>query len=76
MGNMNGHGIYQELGVKIDGLTIRAPWNQTFYDILRELYSEEEADFIVKMPNVLSTIERIEKSQNMKRSDWRDYLRA
>ncbi len=61
MGHTNGHGIYRELGLKIDGLTVRAPWNQTFYEILRELYSEEEADFVAKMPNVLSPIERIEK---------------
>jgi len=61
MGHMIGKDVYRKLGKKIDNLTMRAPWNETFHAILRELYSTEEADVIVKMPYGLSSLDRIEK---------------
>jgi len=36
--------VYRRLAKKIDGLTLRTPWNETFYSILKELYMGEEAD--------------------------------
>ncbi len=44
MGHLVGKDVYRKLGRKIDGLTVRAPWNETLYKILKELYTEEEAD--------------------------------
>jgi len=61
MGHMVGKDVYRKLGKKIDSLTMRAPWNETFHAILRELYSTEEADLIVKMPYGLADLDRIEK---------------
>jgi hypothetical protein len=61
MGHMVGKDVYRKLGRKIDNLTVRAPWNETFHEILKELYSAEEADLIVKMPYGLANLERIEK---------------
>jgi ferredoxin len=61
MGHLVGKDIYRRLGKKIDGLTIRAPWNETFHAILKELYSEDDADLVVRMPYGLSTIERLER---------------
>ena len=61
MGHMVGKDIYRKLGRKIDNLTVRAPWNETFRAILKELYSADEADLIVKMPYGLASLERIEK---------------
>jgi ferredoxin len=51
--------IYRSLGKKIDNLTVRAPWNETFHSILKKLYTPEEAEVVVKMPYTLSTIDRI-----------------
>lgn len=51
--------VYRSLHRKIDNLTVRAPWNDTFYNILKKLYTPEEADVVVKMPYVLSTADRI-----------------
>ncbi len=64
MGHIVGKELYKKLGNKIDGLTMRAPWNGTLYDILKELYSPEEAEIIAGMPYGLSTLERIKRVTN------------
>lgn len=62
MGHLVGKDIlYRELGKKIDGLTVKVPWNENFHAILKELYTVEEADLIVKMPYRLSSCRRIQK---------------
>ncbi|MBI5191223.1 MAG: 4Fe-4S dicluster domain-containing protein [Nitrospirae bacterium] len=53
-----GH-IYKKLGDKIDGLSVRAPWDETFHKILAELYSPEEAEVVVKMPYAMANLGRI-----------------
>lgn len=53
--------VYRTLGKKIDDLTVRTPWNETFHSILKELYTSEEADAVVKMPYTLSSLDRIER---------------
>ena len=62
MGHLVGKDLYRSLGKKIDGLTAHAPWNDKLYAILKELYTPDEAELIVKMPYGLSTLDRIEKS--------------
>jgi ferredoxin len=52
---------YERLGHKIDSLNVRAPWNETWHTILRELFTIEEADVVTKMPYTLSTLDRISK---------------
>jgi NAD-dependent dihydropyrimidine dehydrogenase PreA subunit len=59
MGHTDSKRIFRKLGRKIDNLPMRAPWNETFYEILKELYSEKEADVFVKMPYGLSDLNRI-----------------
>ena len=59
MGHMVGKDVYRELGRKIDGLIARAPWNETFHAILKELYTSQEADLIVKMPYGMATLDKI-----------------
>jgi ferredoxin len=59
MGHTDGKGIFRKLGRKINNLPLRAPWNETFYELLRKLYSEKEADVLVKMPYGLSGLNRV-----------------
>lgn len=59
MGHTSAKDIYWKLGKKIDGSTTRAPWNQTLFEILRTLYSLQEAEVLVKMPYSLSTFEQV-----------------
>ncbi len=51
--------VYRSLSKKIDDLTVRAPWNETFHSILKKLYTREEAEVVVRMPYTLSAIDRI-----------------
>jgi Pyruvate/2-oxoacid:ferredoxin oxidoreductase delta subunit len=59
MGHLVGKDLYRKLGKKIDGLTMRAPWNDTLYGILKELYTADEAELVVKMPYGFSNLEKI-----------------
>jgi Na+-translocating ferredoxin:NAD+ oxidoreductase RNF subunit RnfB len=62
MGHLAGkEALYRKLGKKIDGLTVRVPWNEKFHAILKELYTADEADLIVKMPYRMSSFTRIRK---------------
>jgi Na+-translocating ferredoxin:NAD+ oxidoreductase RNF subunit RnfB len=61
MGHTTGSDIYRKLGRKVDNLPIRAPWNRALHDILKSLYSQEEADVVVKMPYGASTLENVAK---------------
>ncbi len=74
MGHLVGKDIFRELGRKIDGLETRAPWNDKLHAVLTELYTAEEADIIVRMPNGLSTFEEIEKAAGCEKSALRRLL--
>jgi|MudIll2142460700_1097286.scaffolds.fasta_scaffold34869_3 Pyruvate/2-oxoacid:ferredoxin oxidoreductase delta subunit len=57
MGHVVGKDIYRRLGAKIDSLSFRAPWNETFHALLKELYGQEEADLVLRMPATLTSFE-------------------
>lgn len=76
MGHIVGKDIYRSLGQKIDTLNVRVPWNETFHAILKELYSAEEADLVVRMPSGLSTIEELEAYTKLKPLHLRKLLEA
>ena len=76
MGHLVGKDIYRALGRKIDGLTLRAPWNDTFHALLKELYSAEEADLIVRMPYGPTTIEHLEQTTGHPRATLERVLEA
>ena len=59
MGHTNSKNIFRKLGRKINNLPLRAPWNEKFYELLKKLYSEKEADVLVKMPYGLSDLNRV-----------------
>jgi len=51
--------IYRKLGKKIDNLPARAPWNEAFYEILKELYTPREAEVLIAMPFRLASFEQV-----------------
>ena len=61
MGHLVGKDVFRELGRKIDGMEMRAPWNQRLHAILKELYSAGEAEVVIKMPYGLSTLGDLER---------------
>ncbi len=61
MTHAEGEHLYRHLGRKIDGLQVRTPNNKAFYALLAALYSPEEAELVVKMPNGLSSFDRVQK---------------
>jgi len=74
VGHLVGKDIFRELGRKLDGLDTRVPWNETLHAILKELYSEREADLAVKMPCGLSTIEELVRASGYAETELRRLL--
>ena len=66
--------VYRKLGEKIDNLYVRAPWNETWHSILKELFTTEEADVVVKMPYTLSSLERISQVAGVEKTRLRGIL--
>jgi hypothetical protein len=66
--------LYRALGDKIDNLPARAPWSETFHAILKELYTPEEADLVVRMPYTLSSLERISRMTRIEKTRLRTLL--
>ncbi|MHB8764602.1 MAG: hypothetical protein ACYDA8_09760 [Deferrisomatales bacterium] len=62
MGHAVGKDLYRALGDRIDGLATRAPWNEAFRAILRELYTEEEAELVAAMPAGLAGLHEIARA--------------
>ena len=74
MGHLVGKDLYRKLGRKIDGLTVRVPWNETLHAVLRSLYTVEEADLVVRMPFGLANLARIEKTTKCPRAELQRLL--
>ncbi|MBE0476691.1 MAG: 4Fe-4S binding protein [Coriobacteriia bacterium] len=66
--------IYRRLGKKIDGLPLRVPWSQTLHEILKELYTPQEAEVLVRMPFGLSTLDEVALSTRIDRDELRSAL--
>ena len=74
MGQLAKEDVYRRLGGKIDNLTVKAPWNEKFHSILKELYTPEEADVVVKMPYTLSSVERIARVAKVEKAHLNSIL--
>lgn len=74
MGHVVARDVYAKLGEKIDNQHVRAPMNDAFHRILKELYSAEEADVVVKMPYVSSSLDRISKITRIDKLKLRNIL--
>src|SRR5512136_128119 len=74
MGHAGGKEIFRKLGKKIDSLPMKAPWNETFYELLKTLYSEKEADVVVKMPYGMSDLDRVARVTKYEKSELQKIL--
>lgn len=61
MAHRNGEQVYRNLGAKIDALQTRTPWNEAFHELLKTLFTPEEAELVIKMPYGLATLDTIGK---------------
>ncbi|ACL04114.1 4Fe-4S ferredoxin iron-sulfur binding domain protein [Desulfatibacillum aliphaticivorans] len=61
MGHLAVKDLYEQLGEKMDSLWVRVPQNQALMSVLKKLYTEEEAEIIVKMPYSFADVHRIAK---------------
>jgi ferredoxin len=68
MGHLAGKDVYRRLGEKIDRLGARVPWNAALHDILKELYTGEEAEVVCRMPFAMSSLEKIARVTGMEKS--------
>jgi Na+-translocating ferredoxin:NAD+ oxidoreductase RNF subunit RnfB len=76
MGHLVGKDIYTKLGKKIDGGTFKTPMNDEFYAILKELYSYDEAELIVKMPYKLSSLTKVQRVTKIERGKLQNLLNS
>jgi Fe-S-cluster-containing hydrogenase component 2 len=74
MGHLVEKELFRKLGKKIDGLETRAPWNDKLYAVLKELYSADEAELVIKMPYGLSTFEQLAKVTGFETANLRRLL--
>ncbi len=76
MGHLVGKDIYQSLGNKIDNLSVRVNRNEALYKILKELYTSDEAELVVKMPYALSPLDIIERVSGFEKSKANSLLES
>ncbi|UCD63125.1 MAG: 4Fe-4S binding protein [Candidatus Zixiibacteriota bacterium] len=74
MGHTVAKDVYRKLGRKIDGQSVRAPWNEALHAILKELYTTEEADLVVQMPYGLADFDKVQKVTGYKPDKLRKLL--
>jgi len=74
MGHLSGKDVYSDLGQRIDGLAVRAPWNETLREILSELCSPEEAALLGGLPDGMSTLEEVARATGQAREGLRESL--
>jgi hypothetical protein len=75
MGHLAGKELYKKLQSKIDGYTVRTPWNQALYDLLKELYTDDEALLVVRMPYRPSGLDRVARVAGMDESCWMAFVK-
>jgi hypothetical protein len=68
MGHLAYKDAFRDLGTAIDGLTVRVPWSETLRQILVELYTEEEALLVSRMPTGLANLQRVSRVTGVEES--------
>jgi ferredoxin len=65
VGHLAHKDAYRALGRALDGLTVRVPWNETLRRLLAELYTEEEAQLVSRMPTGLASLGQVARVVGM-----------
>ena len=68
MGHLSGKEVYQQLGDRIDNLPFRVNKSQALFNILKVLYTNDEAELVAKMPYGLSPAMIIQKATGIDRT--------
>ncbi len=76
MGHISGKDSYKQLRNKINELNVRVYESENLYLILKELYSAEEAKFVVNMPSSLSTMNDLLRSIKLPEKKLREILNS
>jgi len=76
MGHLVGKEIYQKLGDKIDSLPFRVNKNTAFFNILKALYSSDEAEVVVKMPYGFSSVDQVERITGFEKNKLKNLLES
>ena len=74
MGHLVGKDVFRQLGEKVDSLTLRAPWSETFRKILEEIFSRDEAEVFIAMPHGFASLERIARATGREAAALRNTL--
>lgn len=74
MGHTTPKDLYRKLGAKIDRLSARAPWNESFRELLALLYTPDEARLIVSMPYGLATLPELVSRTGMEEPRLKNML--
>lgn len=61
MGHLGAKGLYRQVAKRFDGLHVRAPYNERLHALLKELFSEDEADVFIAMPATFSDLKRVSR---------------
>ena len=64
MGHIASQGVYQKLRKRLDRNTIGAPESKTMFEILKTMYTTEEAEIACQMPMRFSTLKDLSKKTN------------
>ncbi len=74
MGHITGKDVYGDLEKKIDGLWMRTPRKKSFYKVLKLLYTDAEADLVVRMPFGFAPLDRITRLAGRPQNETRKLL--
>lgn len=74
MGHGAGKDIYRQLAARLDQAPMRTPWTPVFQQLIRELYTPEEAALIVRLPFRPASLERIAALSGMREAALQDRL--
>ena len=74
MGHVAMKDLYGRVGEKLDSLEARAPMSKELYEILKEIFTETEAEIFCSMPYGLSPKRRIAKITGMDEQVLEKYL--